>query len=38
VHEPGCAVRKAIERGEVSSRRYESYVRMREGQEEEFIY
>jgi ribosome biogenesis GTPase len=38
VHEPGCAVQEAVERGEVSPRRYESYVRMREGQEEEFIY
>ena len=38
VHEPGCAVQAAVERGEVSARRYESYVRMREGQEEEFIY
>lgn len=38
VHEPGCAVQQAVERGEISPRRYESYVRMREGQEEEFIY
>jgi ribosome biogenesis GTPase len=38
VHEPGCAVQEAVARGEVSSRRYDSYVHMREGQEEEFIY
>jgi ribosome biogenesis GTPase len=38
VHEPGCAVREAVARGEVSSRRYESYIRMREGQEEELTY
>jgi len=38
VHEPGCAVREALERGEVSLQRYESYVNMRAGQEEEFIY
>jgi ribosome biogenesis GTPase len=38
VHEPGCAVQEAVEREEVLPRRYESYVRMREGQEEEFTY
>ena len=27
-HEPGCAVRAAVERGELSAERYESYVAM----------
>ena len=34
-HEPGCAVQEAVERGEVHRIRYESYVRMRTGQEVE---
>lgn len=29
VHEPGCAVREAVERGEVHAGRYGSYVRIR---------
>lgn len=33
--EPGCAVRKAIEEGRVSKARYESYLRMRYGDEDE---
>jgi ribosome biogenesis GTPase len=33
-HEPGCAVREALERGQIHPGRYESYVRMRQGQEE----
>ncbi len=33
-HEPGCAVRGAVESGEISATRYESYRRMREGEEE----
>jgi ribosome biogenesis GTPase len=33
-HEPGCAVRLAVEKGQVHPGRYESYVRMRLGQEE----
>ncbi len=28
VHEPGCAVQAAVERGEISALRYDSYVRM----------
>jgi ribosome biogenesis GTPase len=28
VHEPGCAVRAAVEQGEISERRHDSYVRM----------
>jgi len=31
IEEPGCAVMKAIEEGTVSTERYESYVRMRMG-------
>ncbi|HMQ30158.1 MAG TPA: ribosome small subunit-dependent GTPase A [Chloroflexaceae bacterium] len=31
VHEPDCAVRAAVERGEVSFERYDSYVRLRTG-------
>lgn len=33
-HEPGCAVRAALEGGQIHPGRYESYVRMRQGQEE----
>jgi ribosome biogenesis GTPase len=28
--EPGCAVRRAVERGEISSERYDSFLRLRE--------
>jgi ribosome biogenesis GTPase len=31
VHEPGCAVRDAVEAGEVTQRRYQSYLRMAAG-------
>ena len=31
VSEPGCAVREAVERGQVHPARYEAYVRMRRG-------
>jgi ribosome biogenesis GTPase len=31
LHEPGCAVRKAVEAGEISTSRYESYCRLRSG-------
>lgn len=34
IHEPGCAVRAALEQGQIHPERYESYVRMRLGQEE----
>jgi len=30
-HEPGCAIRRAVENGQVSQRRYLSYLRLREG-------
>jgi ribosome biogenesis GTPase len=33
-HEPGCAVRKAVDAGAVTATRYESYRRMREGEDE----
>jgi ribosome biogenesis GTPase len=33
-HEPGCAVRLAVERGDIHLERYQSYVRMRAGEEE----
>ncbi len=33
--EPGCAVRKAVKENRVSQERYESYLRMRYGDEEE---
>ena len=32
-HEPGCAVRMAVERGEIAPERYHSYLRMRFGEE-----
>ncbi len=32
-HEPGCAVRKAVQEGKVHPERYDSYLRLRAGQE-----
>jgi len=32
-HEPGCAVLEALERGDVYSERYDSYLRLRAGEE-----
>jgi ribosome biogenesis GTPase len=32
--EPGCAVKKAVENGTVSTQRYESFVRLRLGDED----
>jgi ribosome biogenesis GTPase len=32
-HEPGCAVIQAVEKGAISASRYESYLRMRSGEE-----
>jgi ribosome biogenesis GTPase len=37
-HEPGCAVLAAIQRGEITAERYESYLRLREQLESEYIY
>jgi ribosome biogenesis GTPase len=34
LHEPGCAVMKAVEEGRISPERYDSYRRMRAGEEE----
>ncbi len=33
IHEPGCAVRAAVQNGRVFKQRYESYLRLREGKE-----
>lgn len=33
IHEPGCAVRAALEAGKIHPQRYESYVRLRAGEE-----
>lgn len=33
IHEPGCAVRQAVQEGRISPLRYESYLRLREGEE-----
>ncbi|MFN2137661.1 MAG: ribosome small subunit-dependent GTPase A [Candidatus Promineifilaceae bacterium] len=33
-HEPGCAVRAAVEAGEIARERYESYLRLREEHEQ----
>jgi ribosome biogenesis GTPase len=33
LHEPGCAVRKAVEIGQIHPQRYESYLRLRFGDE-----
>lgn len=33
IHEPGCAVRAALEAGRIHPQRYESYVRLRAGDE-----
>ncbi len=37
-HEPGCAIREGVEKGEISQARYQSYLRLRfEDQEMEFF-
>jgi ribosome biogenesis GTPase / thiamine phosphate phosphatase len=36
LHEPGCAVVEAVEDERVHIERYESYIRLRDGEEEEF--
>jgi len=38
VDEPGCGVRSAVERGEISPERYESYLRLRAELEKQYIY
>ena len=32
-HEPGCAVRRALQKGKIYPERYESYLRLRRGEE-----
>jgi ribosome biogenesis GTPase len=32
-HEPGCAVRRALEEGKIHPQRYESYLRLRSGKD-----
>ena len=31
-HEPGCAIKDAVEEGEIAPRRYHSYLRLRRGE------
>jgi ribosome biogenesis GTPase len=38
IHEPGCAVLAAVEQGAISEARYDSYLRLREMLEEEYVY
>lgn len=37
-HEPGCAVREAVEKGSITPERYDSYLRLREDLEEQYVY
>ncbi len=37
-HEPGCAVQAALERGDIAAERFDSYLRLREALEEEYVY
>lgn len=37
-HEPGCAVIAAVERGLITEARYDSYLRLREELEEQYVY
>ncbi len=36
--EPGCGVRAAVERGEISAERYDSYLRLREELAAQYVY
>ena len=38
LREPGCAVRVALESGEITPERYDSYLRLREELEEQYVY
>jgi ribosome biogenesis GTPase len=37
-HEPGCGVQAAMQRGAISPERYDSYLRLRQELEEQYIY
>lgn len=37
-HEPDCGVRAALQRGEISPQRYDSYLRLRDELEEQYVY
>jgi len=37
-HEPGCGVLEALKRDEITRERYESYLRLRDMLEEEYVY
>jgi len=37
-HEPGCGVRAALARGEIAPERYDSYLRLREELDEQYVY
>lgn len=38
INEPGCAVRAAVERAEIAPERYDSYLRLREELEAQYVY
>ncbi|MBN2305540.1 MAG: ribosome small subunit-dependent GTPase A [Anaerolineae bacterium] len=38
VHEPGCGVLTALKQGAISAERYDSYLRLRDMLEEEYVY
>lgn len=38
INEPECAIRVAVERGEIAPHRYDSYLRLREELEDQYVY
>ncbi len=38
MHEPGCAVLAALQRGDITQQRYDSYLRLREELEDQYVY
>lgn len=38
INEPDCAVRAAVERGTIAAHRYESYLRLRQELEDQYVY
>ena len=38
VNEPGCAVKDALEKSEIAAQRYDSYLRMRFGEDEDWLF